>query len=128
MLASFTNGPLDGTEREIEIAFALIEIWWVDGMDPQTAPLFQVAIGAEEIWQYSLESTDYETRATYWGIKVNATVTDIEVEEMTWTAAGRHFDVYSGRSDGPVLVEVNDDEIYFTEFDITVRVAQRQGE
>lgn len=127
MLAAFMNGPLDGIEREIEIPFAIIEVFWIEGMDPATVPFFQTAIGTQEIWQYSLQESDYETYATYLGELVGD-ADEIQAEYGVWTAAGRHFDVLNEDDFGSVTVQIGGDAIYFPELEITVRLAQRQGE
>lgn len=127
MIGNFVGGPLDGVSREVDIAFQIIEIFWVEGMDPATVPFFQVAIDTQEVWQYHLVESDYDTYADYEGTRIGADNV-VDVPPDVWTAAGRHFDVLNEYDDAIIEVEIDGDSIHFPGFDITVRLAQRQGE
>lgn len=123
MEAQFHDGPLDAQTLEIPIAFQVIDVYELP--DGTAAPIFEQVSPNSGLWQYNLAETDWDTYAVYYGTKVGGGLL-VTAEEDIWTAAGEKFDVLS--TDGQVDVEVNGDEITFPLLDISVRLAQRQGE
>lgn len=127
MLANFTDGPLHGTSRDVEIPFTIIEVYWDGQAAPEDIPLFAVVPGATEIWQYLLEASDYDSFADYVGFQVNAPADEV-AQSGEWTAAGNSLDVFVDEDELSTSIVVDGDSVYFPDLGITVRLAKRQGE